>query len=140
MIEFGEKIPGQVYTPRPGAYAIVFNDAGEVGVVQNPKGYFLLGGGVEGDETPEEALHREVREEIGMGIQIDKKIGTALQYVNLPEIPVYICKEAHFYRCTLTQKISDTSEDTHTFHWLPMNEVLEKIYHPSHKWAIEQAL
>jgi 8-oxo-dGTP diphosphatase len=112
MLEFGEKIPGHEYTLRPGAYAVVMKN-NLYAIVKNPKSYFLLGGGIEGDETPEEALHREVYEEIGMSMRIDGKIGVAMQHIYVPEADVYISKEGHFYRVTLLDLVSESSETTH---------------------------
>ena len=138
MLEFGEKIPGHTYVQRPGAYAVVMKDS-LYAVVKNPKSHFLLGGGIEGSETPEEALHREVYEEIGMSIRIDGKIGVALQHIYVPEADVYISKEGHFYRVTLLDLVSESSETNHELLWLPLEEVLEKLMHESHRWAITQA-
>ncbi len=138
MLEFGEKIPGHTYLQRPGSYAVILKD-GLYAVVKNPKSFFLLGGGIEENETPEEALHREVLEEIGMSLRIDGKIGVATQHLYVPEADVYISKEGHFYMATLLEQISDTSEDNHELLWLTKEEALQKIFHQSQQWAIEQA-
>lgn len=138
MKEFGEKIPGHDYVLRPGAYAVILKD-NLYAVVKNPKSCFLLGGGIEGDETPEEALHREVYEEIGMSMRIDGKIGVAMQHIYVPEADVYISKEGHFYHVTLLDLVSESSETNHELLWLTQEEALEKLLHESHKWAIEQA-
>ncbi len=137
MIEFGEKIAGKDYIERPGAYAVIIKD-GLYAVVKNPKSFFLLGGGIEDGESPEEALHREVREEIGMGIRIDKKIGVAMQHIYVPEVDIYVSKEGHFYHATLLSQISENSEASHELIWLTKEEALEKIFHESQRWAIEQ--
>jgi hypothetical protein len=64
--QFGERIAGNNYTYRPGAYAVVFDADQRVAVVKNKYGYyFLLAGGAEPSETMEETLHREVLEESG---------------------------------------------------------------------------
>lgn len=135
MHEFGEKIPGKDYVDRPGAYAVIEKD-GLYAVVKNPKSFFLIGGGIEGSETPEEALRREVVEEIGWSIRIDDKIGTALQHIYVPEANVYISKEGHFYKVTLMEQVNETSEDTHELVWLSKEEALEKLLHESHRWAL----
>ena len=43
------------YTDREGAYLILVRD-NQVGVVKTPKGFFLLGGGVENDESHIECI------------------------------------------------------------------------------------
>ena len=140
MLEFGTKIAGKEYLKRPGAYAVLINAQGEIGLVQNPKGYFLVGGGIEGDETPEEALHREVLEEIGMSIELGEKIGVATQHIYVPEVDVYVTKEGHFYKATLLETVSQDSEDTHELKWLEPQDALKNILHESHRWAVEQVL
>ena len=77
-------------------------------------------------------------EEIGMGIRIDKKIGIAMQHIYVPEVDLYISKEGHFYHATLLSLISENSEASHELLWLTKEEALEKIFHESHRWAIEQ--
>ncbi len=140
MLEFGDKILNKNYVQRPGAYAVIVDEKGCIGVVENPKGFFLVGGGIEGDETPEEALHREALEEIGMSLSIDRKIGVATQHIYVPEADVYISKEGHFYEATLLRLISTNSEDNHQLHWLKPLEALEKLYHESHRWAVQQSV
>ncbi len=124
---------------RPGAYAVIEKDD-LFAVVKNPKSFFLLGGGIENDETPEEALHREVIEEVGMSIRIDQKIGVAVQYLYVPEVDLHICKKGYFYKVTLLEQVSETSEDNHELLWLSEEEALEKLFHESHRWAIKQSL
>lgn len=46
---FGEK-KNKTYLDRKGAYIIPIRDE-KVGVVETPKGFFLLGGGIDGEET-----------------------------------------------------------------------------------------
>ncbi len=42
--------------------------------------YFLPGGGMEGTETKDECLHRELLEELGWAIEINQYIGNAMRY------------------------------------------------------------
>lgn len=61
---------------RPGAYALVFNDDGQILVVKNTVNnrYEFPGGGVEVDEPFENGLVREVWEETGLTVAIDRFI------------------------------------------------------------------
>jgi 8-oxo-dGTP pyrophosphatase MutT (NUDIX family) len=61
---FGDRLEHVHYIVRRGAYAVIIND-GMIAVVKTPTGYFLPGGGVEGTETFENRLKREVLEETG---------------------------------------------------------------------------
>src|SRR5438477_12893457 len=56
---FGEKIVGQEYQHRPGAYGIIFDSDQRIAVMETPKGYYLPGGAIDRGETPEQALERE---------------------------------------------------------------------------------
>ncbi|PRP94415.1 NUDIX domain protein [Bacillus sp. M21] len=52
----------------------------KIAVIQKEDRYFLPGGGIEGTETKDECLHRELLEELGWEIEIDQYIGNAMRY------------------------------------------------------------
>ncbi len=54
--------------------------------------YVLPGGGVEGQETLEQAMHREAKEELGVEIKIE---GVLYKFVNMGELN-------HFMLCEIT--------------------------------------
>lgn len=58
------------YLDREGAYLIPFRN-NEVGVVQTPKGYFFLGGGLKSGENHLTCIKRECLEEVGYSSCID---------------------------------------------------------------------
>jgi 8-oxo-dGTP diphosphatase len=78
---FGEPIPGAVYRPRPSAYAVVLDEAGRVALVEEDGEWLLPGGGIEGTESPEQAVVREVREECGCGARVLALLGEAFEFV-----------------------------------------------------------
>ena len=63
---------------RYGARGIVLNSDGKIAILckKNKNEYKLIGGGVEEDEEPNNAFLREVLEESGCIVKIDKCIGT----------------------------------------------------------------
>lgn len=69
----------QEYPYRYGAIAIIVNKDRKFLVVNdmgfNPGDYDFVGGGREGDETPEENLFREIQEEIGLTAESFRIIG-----------------------------------------------------------------
>lgn len=75
---------GQPYKLRKSARAVLFNSAGEVGVQRITKfnHHKLSGGGVEQDEQLEDALRREVREEVGCEIDNLQLLGMIIEYRN----------------------------------------------------------
>ena len=76
-----EVIGGQ-YTFRKSARGIILNDRGEMAVQHLRKYdfYKLPGGGVEKGESIEEALKREILEEVGCAIDIVREIGVVIEY------------------------------------------------------------
>jgi 8-oxo-dGTP diphosphatase len=82
VIEFGERIKGISYIPRPGAYAIIQDGSNAIALVRTPQGYLLPGGGVEPTEDFEVALQREIMEELGYESRIEEKLCTAIQYLH----------------------------------------------------------
>ncbi len=75
------KKPTKQYVLRPSCYAIIFNStSSKIAIIQKGESYFLPGGGMEGTETKDECLHRELLEELGWSIEIDRYIGNAMRY------------------------------------------------------------
>jgi len=62
--------------PEPTVGAIILNDKGEMLVVKSPKWktYTIPGGHVDVGETIEDALRREVREEVGLDVDVIKML------------------------------------------------------------------
>lgn len=67
---------------RLGARGIVIRDDDKIAIFNkaNKNEYKLPGGGIENDETPEEAFKREVLEETGCIVNIIEKIGITEEY------------------------------------------------------------
>jgi 8-oxo-dGTP pyrophosphatase MutT (NUDIX family) len=74
---FGEKklLPVERLIFRPSAYAIIRHEERVLLLKMRSTGkLFLPGGGSEVDERLEEALHREVREETGLEVEIERLV------------------------------------------------------------------
>ncbi len=104
--EFGTRVPGQIYRPRPGAYGVVRDAAGRVAVVHAPNGCFLPGGGIDGSENPIDALSREIREECGFQAGIGSLIGQANEFVSDWE------KQCAFYHARFGEPLSSGPVET----------------------------
>src|SRR5262245_54693166 len=98
---FGEMVPGRPYVLRPGGYAVIRREPGEVGIVQTPDGFFLIGGGLEGDESPEQALLREAQEECGLVLRIASIIGCADELVFAEREQTYFRRSGTFFRADI---------------------------------------
>ncbi len=57
------------YLDRIGAYIIPIKGE-SVGVIETPKGFFLLGGGLENDKTDSQCIVRECIEEAGYRVSM----------------------------------------------------------------------
>lgn len=141
MITFGTKVTGKNYIHRLCSYAVLINEESLIGVVENPKGCFLVGGGIDEDEEPMIALAREALEEIGMSIEILEKIGHAIDHGDeemYREMDQYWSKEGHYFRAKTLEFVQDPIELDHEFKWLTKEEALEKLFYEAHRWAVEQ--
>lgn len=70
---------------RLGARGIIIREDGKIAIFykSNKNEYKLPGGGLEGEEKPEEAFKREVLEETGCEIEIIDNLGTTEEYKSL---------------------------------------------------------
>ena len=115
--------------PEPAVGAIILNDNGEMLIVKSPKWmtYTIPGGHVEVNETMEEALRREVKEEVGLDVEIIKKID-AFDAIN----PAEFKYGKHFIfidflcRAKNTKVKVDENEITN-FMWIKPEEAMEMV-------------
>src|SRR5262249_17781702 len=94
---FGAQVEGHTFHMRRAVYAVIRDSKGRVAAVRSRGNLFLPGGGIEGGETPEQALVREVEEECAQRLHIAGKIGEALQYFYAPSEHTYFAMHAIFY-------------------------------------------
>lgn len=120
MRRFGEAIVrGQAYRPRPGAYAII-HDGRDVLLTQqlepSPE-YQLPGGGIDRGETPMRALHREVFEETGWKVAVQRRIGAFQRFCYMPEYDLWAQKICQVYLCRAILQLSEPTEPHHRAIW-----------------------
>lgn len=134
---FGKKEDVE-YTTRIGAYFIPIKD-NKIGVIQTPKGFFLIGGGKEKNETNEDCLKRECLEEIGYDIKIDSKICSAETYT-LHEKISYFHPVQTYYSGILKERIKTPIEKDHNLVWLEFDDIQNRMYSQMQNWAIKQCI
>ena len=134
---FGTK-EDERYVDRKGAYIIPIR-GNEVGVVETPKGYFLLGGGLDIGETDFQCIKRECIEEAGFEVEIDKAVGSAETYSLHPEIGYFHTIQS-YYVGKLLKKVVDPIESDHVFKFVKLDDIGDKMYWKMQLWAIEQAM
>lgn len=136
--KFGVRKASETYVPRPGAYALIFDPKGRLAVLESSQGYFLPGGGLEGNETPEETLVREVREECGFNVTIIGRVGEAVEYRRTAGHELGIRKECVFFAANVGETYGVAREDDHVLIWLELHEAEIRLGHGSQKWAVHQ--
>jgi len=144
---FGEKIllPAERLIFRPSAYAIIRHDDRVLLLNMRSTGkLFLPGGGSEIDERLEEALHREVREETGLEVEIERFVAFKENFFYYDPLDFAFHGLLFFYLCkplTFDLASSDQIEDDEADapRWVPIDQLrLEDIQ--SHGEIIFQAL
>lgn len=119
----------QTYRLRPGAYAIL-----------PLKGRFLMtaqtqpeldvqlpGGGIDPGESPLQALHREVVEEIGWCIAAPRRLGAFRRFVFMPEYDLWAEKLCHVYLARPVRQVAAPIEADHATLVLSGTEALRVL-------------
>lgn len=125
-----ERLNGE-YTLRKSARAILLNDSGKMATQYLEKYTFhkLPGGGVDDGESVEEALRREILEEVGCDLKMTRPIGVVIEYRNKYKL-------LHISYCYLAEVIgavgqpkleAEEIEEGQVTLWLDPKEVLEKM-------------
>ncbi len=136
---FGERLPNIVYKDRAGAYGIALNNENKVPVVKTAIGYFLLGGGIENEETHEECIVRECLEEAGLCVKVKEFICKGDKYHWSDALKYYMHGIGYFYNMKITGKLAVQIESDHELVWLTVDECCQKLFLEHQVWAVEQA-
>lgn len=127
---FGEATRPEIkYRLRPGAYAILPKgdrvlltvQAADVDDIQLP------GGGIDPGESPLQALHREVLEELGWRIAAPRRVGAFRRFVYMPEYDLWAEKLCQIYVARPVYQIAEPTELDHSAVWLPFEMAIESL-------------
>lgn len=138
--EFGEKQPGVRYALRFGAYAVILDARCRVATIRTARGYFLPGGGSQGNESPEATLRREVLEECGHLITLGRVLGCTVAYLSVGNPVQSYQIRAVFFEAYLGEKVSLGSEPDHHLVWLEAVEVIHRLNSLAQVWAVQRFL
>jgi 8-oxo-dGTP diphosphatase len=139
ILEFGDPEPGATYVPRPGGYAVIFDDDGRVAIVATDEGLHLPGGGQEPGESAEAAALREVAEETGLRVELLSTIGVAVERVFSHQDDVHYRKLCSFFRAEVVGAGEPTEKD-HELRWIAPDDALRELHHEIQRWALRKAM
>ncbi|MDF3414967.1 NUDIX hydrolase [Sulfitobacter sp. M57] len=108
-------LAGQRYHLRPGVYAILPIKRRFLLTAQVARDIDvqLPGGGIDAGESPLQALHREVLEEIGWRIAAPRRLGAFRRFVFMPEYDLWAEKLCHVYVAHPVRQIAEPTEPDH---------------------------
>lgn len=119
----------KLYRLRPGAYAVLPLKGRLLLTAQvEPKlDVQLPGGGIDPGESPLQALHREVCEEIGWRIASPKRLGAFRRFVFMPEYDLWAEKLCHVYVAHPVRYIAAPVEPDHITLVLSAGEAVKAL-------------
>lgn len=132
---FGVK-ENETYFDRKGAYIIPIKE-NKVAVVQTPKGYFLIGGGLENGENDKVGIERECMEETGYSVLVKDKVCSAETFYFEPSIGFFHPIQV-YYSGDLLDMVQRPKEKDHKLVWVEYDAIIGNMYHEMQSWAIEQ--
>ena len=124
--------PGRRYRLRPGVYAVLWRDGAVLLTHQAepvPE-YQLPGGGIDPGEHPLPALHREVREETGWTIAVDRRLGAFRRFTYMPEYDLWAEKLCTVYLARPVLRLGPPSEAGHSAVWAAPEVALDLLANP----------
>ena len=134
--KFGNKLDGIEYINRPGAYAVIVSHDRQIAVIEADNGYYLPGGGIDPDETPIEALKRELLEETGYQVNVMAELGTALEYIHASREGKYYQIRSSFFLVELGSRTGTGMERDHRLIWISLEQASRLLVRESQVWAI----
>ncbi|GCF92217.1 NUDIX hydrolase [Enterococcus florum] len=138
---FGEKEAEKNYQARYAAYAVLANEKKEIVLVQAPNGaFFLPGGEIEGAETKEEAIDREMLEELGYEVRLSTYLGQADEYFYSRHRDTYFYNPGYFFIAKEWKQVSAPLEENSRSTWVTPEKGIELLKRGSHKWAVKKWL
>lgn len=118
---------------RIGVYAVIFNDDGQVLLAhrRDIDWWNLPGGGMEIGETVEEAMRREVLEETGLQVRVDRLIGV----YSKPQKQEVVLS----FQCTITGGVLSATAESRACRFFPPDSMPRNTL-PKHRQRVEDAL
>jgi 8-oxo-dGTP diphosphatase len=135
---FGAPLPGARYWRRAGAYAVIPDGQGRVAMARHRQQLHLPGGGIDPGETHDAALLREVREETGLVVAIERWFAEAEEYAWSESLGPFL-KAGRFAIARVVERAGDPIAG-HELVWSTLAEVEAQVVGPSQAWAVSTGL
>ncbi len=139
----GEPVrPGIRYRQRAGAYAVLVRDDAVLLTFQEapvPE-YQLPGGGIDPEESPLRALHREILEETGWRIGPARRLGAFRRFTFMPDYDLWAEKICHVYLARPVLSLGPPREPGHTAVWTPATHAPGLIANEGDRAFLERVL
>lgn len=127
---FGEPVvASRRYTRRAGVYALLLREAEVLLTFQAepiPE-VQLPGGGIDAGEQPIAALHREVYEETGWTIALDRRLGVFRRFTFMPDYDLWAEKLCTIYLARPIRRLGPPTEPGHAAIWAPLDVALRLV-------------
>ena len=132
----------QTYRLRPGAYTILPLREHVLLTAQTAPEWDvqLPGGGIDPGESPLQALHREVLEEIGWRITRPRRLGAFRRFVFMPEYDLWAEKLCHVYAADPVCQIAEPIEPHHATLMLSHREAIAAVGNDGDRLFLSQFL
>ena len=140
---YGEAVkPEQRYRRRPGIYGVLLDgDAVLLTHQAEPvPEYQLPGGGIDPDENPIAALHREIYEETGWHIGPARHVGTYRRFTFMPEYDLWAEKLCKVFVARPTLRLGPPTEPGHRAVWTPVEMALDVVTNKGDRAMLALAL
>ena len=140
---YGEVIrSGQKYRRRAGVYAVLLDGQAVLLThqAQPIPEYQLPGGGIDANENPFAALHREVMEETGWHIGSVRHLGTYRRFTYMPEYDKWAEKVCYIFIARPTLRRGPPTEPGHRAVWASSSQALRLVSNQGDRAFLMRAL